>query len=734
MWNETLPEGIDLGEEIRLCAEADLRPDGRFGREWLAVGETALWVVSEDGAQPHVRLELSLAETAEPKAQTFVDGGTLEVSRNGERVELVRYTTSRVARFATAAQVLGKWLEGEEAELPDEEERRCPVCGLPLAEGTRVCPACLPRARTLRRLIGYLGPRWRAALGLALMALFHTALGLVPPYLQKPLMDNVLAPKPPARPVDERLGLLGLLVLALLVAHVLMAALSALRSWLMAWLGNRISHDIRVQLYQHLQFLSLGFYDKRQMGTVISRVNQDTGRLQEFLVWGSQDLVTNLLLLVGITVVLLVMNAKLALFVFLPAPFVVLLSTAVWKRIRHYMHRFFHRWSRLNAVLNESLSGLRVIKAFAQEPRHIADFRARSDDLAISGTGVERVWSLLFSGISLVITLGLLLVWYVGGREVLFGPMSLGTLVAFLTYVAMFYQPLRFMSMLLNWASRSLAAAERVFEVLDTSAEVDEAEDAVPMPDIEGKVEFRDVTFGYEPHRPVLKGISYEVAAGEMIGLVGHSGAGKTSMINVLCRFYDVGEGQILIDGQPLSRIRLADLRRQIGIVPQDTFLFAATIADNISYAKPGATREEIIAAARAANAHEFIIKKPDGYETLLGEKGQGLSAGEQQRLAIARAVLHDPAILILDEATSQVDVETEKGIQEAIARLVASRTTFAIAHRLSTLKNANRLIVLKDGEIAEMGSHDELLAAEGEFYRLVQTYQEISTVRVLER
>ncbi|MGC9318548.1 MAG: ABC transporter transmembrane domain-containing protein [Armatimonadota bacterium] len=728
------PEGFHPEEDVRLCAEADLLPEGRFGREWLIVGQSRLWVVSDGDAPVSARLELPLEELGEPKARALVGGGALEVSRNGERIELVRYTASRSARFGAAAQVLGKWLEGEDAEVPEEEQRYCARCGMPLAEGTKVCPACLPRTRTLRRLVGYLAPRWKPAVGLSLMALVHTGLGLVPPYLQKPLMDDVLAPKGEPRPVDERVHLLGLLVLALLVAHVLMSVISALRSWLVAWLGNRISHDIRVGLYQHLQFLSLGFYDRRQMGTVISRVNQDTGRLQEFLVWGSQDLVTNLLLIVGITGVLLAMNAKLALFVFLPAPIVILLSTSVWRLIGRHMHKFFHRWSQLNALLNESLSGLRVIKAFAQEPRHIDDFRTRSEELAISGTGVERVWSILFSGLSLVMMLGTLLVWYVGGREVLFGPMTLGTLVAFLTYVGMFYQPLRFMSMLLNWASRSLAAAERVFEVLDTAPEVDEAEDAIPMPHIQGRVEFCDVTFGYEPHRPVLKGISYEVAPGEMVGLVGHSGAGKTTTINLLCRFYDVDDGQILIDGQPISSIRLEDLRQQIGIVPQDTFLFAATIAENIAYAKPGATKEEIITAARAANAHEFILKKPDGYETLLGEKGQGLSAGEQQRLAIARAVLHDPAILILDEATSQVDVETEKGIQEAIQRLVESRTTFAIAHRLSTLKNADRLIVLKDGKIAEMGTHDELLAAEGEFHHLVQTYREISTVQAVER
>ncbi|MBD3293145.1 MAG: hypothetical protein GF393_09485, partial [Armatimonadia bacterium] len=407
--NPCPPEGFSPDEPVRVCAETDLRADGRFGREWLIIGERHLWVLPEgDGDTP--RIELPLMDLNEPKAQPLVNGGALEVSRDGRQIELVRYTNARAARFGAVASVLEKWLEGEDAPVPEEEGKRCPQCGLPLAEGTKVCPACLPRSQTLRRLARYLLPLWRPAVGLSLIALAHTALGLIPPYLQKPLMDRVLAPTGEPQPVDERVELLGLLVLALLVAHVLMSGLSALRSWLSAWLGNRISHDIRSELYQHLQFLSLNFYDKRQMGSVISRVNQDTGRLQEFLVWGSQDLATNLMLIIGITVVLLVMNAKLALFVFLPAPIVVLLSRVVWKHVRSHMHRFFHRWSKLNAVLNETLSGLRVTKAFGQEPRHVDDFRERSLELAVSGTGVERIWSILFSGMSLVMMLGTLLV------------------------------------------------------------------------------------------------------------------------------------------------------------------------------------------------------------------------------------------------------------------------------------------------------------------------------------
>jgi ATP-binding cassette subfamily B protein len=428
------------------------------------------------------------------------------------------------------------------------------------------------------------------------------------------------------------------------------------------------------------------------------------------------------------------MNWKLALFVLVPAPAVGMLSTSFWKLIRLYMHRFFHRWSRLNAILNESLSGLKIVKSFAQERREIDRFMARSADLAITGIQAERTWSMLFSGFSILLMVGTLLVWYVGGRDVLFGRMTLGTLMAFLMYVGMFYGPIRFMSQLINWCSRSLTAAERVFEILDIRPEIRDVEDAMEMPEIQGKVEFHNVTFGYEPNKPVLKQLNFEVKPGEMIGLVGHSGAGKSTTINLLCRFYDVDEGEILIDGVPLRQIRLENLRSQIGIVPQDMFLFSGTIAENISYAKPSATREEIIRAAKIANAHDFILRKADGYETTLGEGGGGLSAGEKQRIAIARAVLHNPRILILDEATSQMDVETEKQIQEAIAELVKGRTTIAIAHRLSTLKNADRLIVLKEGGIVEMGSHEELLSKEGEFHRLVQMYQEVAKVRAVER
>lgn len=730
----SVPDGIPESGDIRLCLEADLLPDGRFGREVLLLADGQLRVYQETGGAWSLRLDLAFEGLTEARAENLVGGGLLSVKQDDERLEVVRYTSKCVPQFAGAAGVMNRWMAGEDVPLDLRPQERCATCGLPLERGTRVCSLCSGGGRTMLRLVSFLKPVWPQAAVLSLLAFISTALGLAPPYLQKPLMDRVLAPAQPL-PVDDRMHMLAILTGVFVAVQVLVHVLGAISGWLSAWLGNRLTHDIRTRLFRHLQFLSLGYFDKQQMGTVISRVNQDTGNLQQFLVWGSQDLAINLLLLLGIGVMLFIMNWKLALVVMLPAPLVAIAAQRFFRFMRRYMRRLFRRWGQVNSILSESLNGLRVVKAFAQEDRVISRFDARSAALAEAGVQAERGWAFVFSGISLLMTLGTMAVWYVGGRMVLFEGMTVGTLIAFITYVGMFYRPLQALSMLMNWFTRSMTAAERIFEVLDTQPETEASRDLQPVERIEGRVEFRDVTFGYEPHRPVLKSVSFRTDGGEMIGLVGHSGAGKSTVINLICRFYQTQEGSVLIDGKPIQEYRMEDLRRQIGLVPQDTFLFSGTIADNIAYARPGATRAEVIRAARIANAHEFIVQKPDGYETLIGEGGQGLSAGEKQRLAIARAVLHDPRILILDEATSSVDVETEKKIQEAIDRLIRGRTTVAIAHRLSTLKNADRLIVLKQGEIMEVGTHDELQTKEdGEFKRLVTMYQEVSRVHAVQR
>jgi ATP-binding cassette subfamily B protein len=328
------------------------------------------------------------------------------------------------------------------------------------------------------------------------------------------------------------------------------------------------------------------------------------------------------------------------------------------------------------------------------------------------------------------VALGSLIAWFAGGLQVIAGDMTLGTLFAFNAYLAMFYGPLRHVSPVINWASRSLTAAERVFEVIDSEPEQVNDGTLLSMPKLKGEVEFRNMTFGYDSHNPVLRNINLHVKSGEMIGLVGHSGAGKSTMINLICRFYTPDSGGVYIDGKDVTKIRLEDLRRQTGVVLQEPFLFSGTISENIAYAKPDATMVEIIAAAKAANAHEFIVKFPDGYDAEVGERGGQLSGGERQRISIARAILHNPRILILDEATSSVDVQTEKKIQQAIDRLVQNRTTFAIAHRLSTLRSADRLFVIEKGRGVECGSHEELMEQKGIYHKLVETQRQSSEIR----
>ena len=376
------------------------------------------------------------------------------------------------------------------------------------------------------------------------------------------------------------------------------------------------------------------------------------------------------------------------------------------------------------------MSGIRVVRAFGQQRSEVSRFADANVDARDYETHAEMIWATYYPPLMFAVQLGSLIVWYVGGLNIIGGTMTFGTLMAFHAYLGMFYEPLRYISPLINWASRSMTAAERLFEVIDSQPEQLDDGSLKAMPNITGEVKFHNMTFGYDSHKPVLRDINLHVKPGEMIGLVGHSGAGKSTLINLICRFYTPDSGRLEIDGEDIKEIDLKDLRKQIGVVLQEPYLFSGTIAENIAYAHPDATMENIITAAKAANAHEFIVKFPDGYDTEVGERGGRLSGGERQRISIARAILHNPRILILDEATSSVDVETEKKIQQAIDRLVQNRTTFAIAHRLSTLRNADRLFVIEKGKGVECGSHEELMEQKGIYYKLVETQREAANVR----
>ncbi|MFA6107429.1 MAG: ABC transporter ATP-binding protein [Candidatus Latescibacterota bacterium] len=711
------------GEEVRLQVATDMSGLERFGERWLVVTDRQVLVLHGEG--PDGAIQVPLPEIAGARIEALVGGGRLEVEHKEGPPTQLYYSSSLTAKFAEVADGIRRLAEGKELVLATELERsRCPRCRRMLPEKGGVCPACVRKRDTFGRLLGYLRPyRGRAAV-LVLLTVGASLLSLIPPYLVKLIIDRAL-------PDPNGFGLLVLLVGGLLGIGLLSWGAEVTRRWLNTWVGFRAVETIRSELFRALQFLPLRFYDRRKVGSLISRMTNDSDLVEMYLLFDLPYVISNSLMVITIIGLLLSMNWQVTMYVLVPVPLIVITGSLVWKRLQGSWRRWSIRWSRLSSHLNESITGIRVIKGFAQEEREGARFDERNQALRDVTVTAERVWMVFFMVTNFFMSFGAFFVWYFGGRQVLAQTLSLGTLMAFISYLWMLYGPLRWFGDFYSFMVRAFAGAERIFEVIDARPEPFADPEAVPMPAISGRVAFEGVTFGYDPGKPVLKEIDLAVAPGEMIGLVGRSGAGKSSLIKLICRFYEVSRGTLSIDGVDIRRIRLEDLRCQIGMVAQESFLFNDTIAENIRYGRPGATFDEILRASRAANAHEFIVQKPDGYDMVVGENGNRLSGGEKQRLAIARAILHDPRILILDEATSSLDTQTERKIQEAIGRLVAGRTTFAIAHRLSTLRHADRLVVIDEGRVAEVGTHEELMAREGVFYKLVRTQQETTAVMV---
>jgi ATP-binding cassette, subfamily B, bacterial len=713
--------------EIRLAAESDIGPDGQYGERWIALAGDHLVVCEPTAQGPQVAKDLLITDFQDIGIEALVGGGMLQAVADGRATDLIPFTNSLSKRFGRLRGQLDAIAKGKPIPEEPEEEDRCPTCGLLLREGTKVCPRCLKKGETLRRLLGYAHP-YRSQLALVgFLMLTATAAQLVSPYLTKILVDGVIA-----RPGNSRL--LVFVILGMLSSSLLSAGLSIWRGRLGAWLGARISFDIRAMLYDRLQWLSMRYYDRHPTGAIISRITQDAGGIQDFLGFGLPMAATSLLQIIGITVAVFLLNWQLALLALLPTPFATALTRLLWRRMRRAFHQFYQRWSRFNTMIQASLTRTKIIKAFSQQPTEIERFGTRNNDLFNSSVYAEQTWTTAFPLINLVIGSGTLIVWYFGTYNVWSHRFTLGELMAFLAYLGMIYGPLNMLTQAAQWMPRALTAAERVFEVLDAEQDSEKGRGKVLPKEIKGEIEFRNVTFGYQKHQPVLKDVSFKVEKGKMLGLVGRSGAGKSTIINLICRFYDVDEGDIIIDGVSLRDLDLSAYRGRLGAVLQDPFLFGGTVAENIAYGKPDATIEEIMAAARIANAHDFIINKPDGYDEQVGENGSRLSGGEKQRVCIARAILHNPAILILDEATANVDLETESQIQEAIARLIENRTTFAIAHRLSTLRNAHKLLVMEDGKIAEFGTHEELENKEDGVYRkLLDIHRKTSMVKAWE-
>jgi ATP-binding cassette subfamily B protein len=652
--------------------------------------------------------------------------GTLELVGPEGRLAHWRYTA---ARAADASRLLHRFEQHRNPAAAPAGDSICPTCGavIPPEEGR--CPKCAPAVAprptaSLFRLLEFARPRARViALGLAL-TFASTAAGLVPPYLTMPLLDRILIPYQNNQTVD--FGLVPWYLGGLVAAAILAWLLDWGRLYVLAWVSERISADLRNRTYAHMQQLSVEFFGGKRTGDLMSRVGSDTDRICNWLSLNLLDFVTDIVMMFMTAGILFTIDPLLALVTMCPFPFIVWLVHRVRNRLRHGFRLAGIAWAAMISVLADTIPGIRVVKAFAQERREVERFGHSNDHVLNANDRVNVVWSFFGPMVTLLTTMGLLVVWGFAIWGIYRHAITVGVLTAFLAYIARFYTKIESMIRMVAATQRAGASAQRIFEILDKVPSVPEPQHPIHPGRLSGRIELREVTFKYGT-RQVLHGINLVIEPGEMIGLVGASGAGKSTLINLICRFYDVATGAILVDGKDIRSFPVEEYRLNIGIVLQDPFLFYGTIAENIAYGRPEATRDEVIAAARAARAHEFILRLPDGYDSLVGERGQSLSGGERQRISIARALLIDPRILILDEATSSVDTETEREIQAALETLIRGRTTLAIAHRLSTLRRADRLVVMERGRIAEIGNHQELLKAPGSYARLHRAQQEMA-------
>jgi ATP-binding cassette subfamily B protein len=701
---------------IQIAVKSDLGPDGAFGEQWLLVDPQDLWVFARDNGRAALRHRVPLQTIEDARVERCVGNGLLQVTVGQQPQVLLHYSNELIDRFGRVAQYLHeRAINGPSTPVPnpEAESHRCLVCGRLLGDpSTKVCPNCIQKGKILKRLLGMARSYWGGIAVIVGLMLAGVLIDLLPPYLTRILIDDVLR-------AGTNQRLLLWLVAGLLGIQVARVIVTILSNWTTINVSTRFTSDIRDHLFAHLKRLPIDYFDRNQIGRLMTRINQDTTELQG-LVSQMTTFALNILLVIGIGAVLFTMSPSLGLYVLIPTPLVIAAAYFYYRYMRPHFERFWiARW-RLNAMLNTFLAGVRVVKAFAQEQQEEARYHDRNQRLLQSRLQVDLAWSKFYPLISFAFGAGGLIIWYAGGKAVLASRITLGTLMAFLSYLGMFYGPLSNLTHVSQALNQFLTISQRMFEMLDEEPQK-EASSPVRKARLGGRIEFDRVSFGYDPYYPVIRDLSFIIEPGEMIGVVGHSGAGKTTLINLLCRFYDVTAGAIRIDGADVRDLSMEEIRKQIGMVLQTPFLFRGTLAENIAYGKPDATREEVIRAAKAANAHDFITRLPEGYDTIVGEGGTGLSGGEQQRVSIARAILHDPRILILDEATSSVDTETERQIQEALDTLVKGRTTIAIAHRLSTLYNADRILVLNHGKLEEQGTPQKLMESKGAFYQLVQ-------------
>lgn len=736
-------------DSITAALSLDLLLDGSFGCVWLllSIPNRTLYRVTDGQAQveewsidclhaPYIdnyvaSCRVMVHRLSSPIPEGTDEEGKASILSAAPTIPLGGCTNACKSYLSAFLQIWERMARGEEitAEDPlfEQFNTKCPKCGRPYKNPHRkVCDFCSDKKGTIFRMLAYFKPfKWQFATVLGCL-IATSVISLLSPMLSGRLLFDQVITAPSYNEAGEMITGRYHSIPALLIVIGIIFALAIvsliigiLQSRANAVMSHRAVATMRKDVFAALQNLSFSYFNQNPTGRLISRVNNDAQRIRNFFIDGIPQLIIHTLTFVGLTIFLFTINWKLTLIVFIPVPIIVLIFRKMLPKLWHTFSIRWRRSSALNTMMSDSFTGVRVVKAFAKEDKETARFHQYAKRLSDINLRTNLIALTIFPVVSLLIGMSSQTIWGFGGLEVMGGHMTYGELTTYLGYTGMIFAPLNFFSTFTNLYTETANSATRMFETLDTVPDIQDASEAVELPAIREKLTFDKVYFHYNPSRTILKNVSFEIKAGDHVGIVGHTGSGKSTIANLILRMYDVISGSISIDGVDIKKIRIADLRRNIAIVSQEIFLFRGTIAENIRYARPEATMAEVIEAARAAGAHDFIMALPEGYQTMVGGGSRSLSGGERQRISIARALLLSPSLLILDEATAAMDTETERQISEAIDRLIVGRTTITIAHRLSTLKNCDYLIAIENGEIAEIGTHEELLARQGVFYRL---------------
>lgn len=708
-------------QDIVTYAISDLNTQGNFS-EMYAIASTERLLIMDAST---VLSQYELKHISKFHILELFASSTLVADIDAVEEKLIQYSKAKSAEFADFFRRLNEMLRNTNDTLRIKKVvTSCSRCGYPLPEADASCPRCVPSWYVLKRLLTLLQPYQSRVLLVVFCTFIAVAAQMAPPYLTKRIVDDVI--------LVSDASLLPMLIGLMLAAGFIYLIARWVIVYVSSWLSARLITDLRSRLHIHLQQLQMRYFNQRSSGDIVARVMQDTTELQQFMIEGLPFLLVNGLSFIAIAIILISMDPVLAAIAFLPVPFLIYGVHWIWNKLRPLLFKRARYRGEITSILSESIQGVRAVKAAGCEQQRETRFNHYNEQFFESLRRVMSTFAGFAEGSYWLMSVGVATIWFVASIRLtgIHDNLTLGELLAFVAYIWLFYAPLQWFGVVMNWMNNAFAGAERIFNILDTEPENYQPQNAIRNPVIKGNIVFDEVHFSYEKGKEVLKGIDVQIHQGEMIGLVGKSGMGKSTLINLICRFYEVDSGQILLDGQPLDDYALQDLRQSIGIVMQDPFIFYGSIRDNIAYGKPDATLDAIISAARAASAHEFVVEKEFGYDTVIGENGIQLSGGERQRIAIARAILQDPAILILDEATSLVDSETEQVIQNAIDQLVKNRTTIAIAHRLGTLRNATRLLVIDEGKIVEQGSHAELLKQDGLYANLLKVQSKLNKLQ----